>query len=98
MSRQRKNQAPLFPLGQVVATPGALAALAEAERTPQEFLERHVHSDWGELCAEDKRANDLALRFGHRIFSAYPLKEDLRLWLLTEWDRAVTTLLLPSES
>lgn len=97
MSRQRKNQSPLFPLGQVVATPGALAALEQAGRTPQEFLDRHVGGDWGDLCTEDKRANDLALRFGHRIFSAYPLKEDLRLWLITEWDRSVTTLLLPAE-
>ncbi len=97
MLRQDKNQPPLFALGQIVATPGALAALAAAERTPQEFLKRHLCGDWGDLCTEDKRENDLALLFGNRIFSAYTLQDGLQLWLITEWDRSVTTLLLPAE-
>ncbi len=65
------NVRPLFPLGQVVATPGALRALQEAEQLPAAFLDRHVTGDWGELGDEDKQANERALREGLRIFSAY---------------------------
>jgi len=94
-SPQRRT--PLFPLGQVVATPGALAALEEAGQLPQEFLHRHVAGDWGELDKQDLQANERALREGQRILSAYSTKNGTRLWLITEWDRSVTTLLLPSE-
>ena len=97
MTRQTNNQTPLFARGQIVATPGALAALAEGGWTPQALLERHMGGDWGELCAEDKRANGLALPFGQRLFSAYTLQDGLRVWLITEADRAATTLLLPAE-
>lgn len=88
---------PRFALGQVVATPGALAALEEAGQLPQEFLYRHLAGDWGELDAEDKQSNEWAVENGGRLFSAYTTATGSRLWLITEYDRSVTTLLLPSE-
>ena len=87
------------PLGQVVATPGALAALEAAGTTPLPFLSRHARGDWGEaLCAQDTLANDQALRDGERLLSAYflPLTGE-KLWIITEWDRSATTLLLPDD-
>lgn len=87
-----------FELGQVVATPGAIRLLSEQSVNPALLLLRHQLGDWGDLDHEDKCANDVAVRTGERIFSAYnvPDKEH-RIWVITEWDRSVTTLLLPSE-
>jgi len=97
MKTQPTKQPPLFPLGQVVATPGALAALAEAGQTPAELLRRHSVADWGELPAEDIRENELSLQAGYRLLSAYTLASSQRLWIITEADRSATTLLLPQE-
>ena len=88
---------PLFPLGQVVATPGVLRALQEAEQPPGEFLVRHVTGDWGDLDPEDVQANAHALREGLRLLSVYHTSTGMRLYVITEWDRSVTTLLLPDE-
>ena len=88
---------PLFPPGRIVATPGALVLLAEAKRSPSEFLSRHLRGDWGELCQEDKTENELSLEHGFRLLSSYPVTETDTLWIITEADRSVTTLLLPSE-
>ena len=87
----------LFALGQVVATPGALTALEAVGQTPQELLLRHVTGDFGDLVEEDLQANWRALEEGARIFSAYELNDGTRIWLITEWDRSVTTLLTPME-
>jgi hypothetical protein len=88
---------PLFDLGQVVATPGALAALERAHQGPGEFLARHVSGDWGEVPEEDKTENEFSLLNDTRILSAYRTKLGERLWILTEADRSVTTILLPEE-
>lgn len=88
---------PLFPLGQVVATPGALEALTEAGQLPQEFLHRHVTGDWGTLPPEDVQANEASLKTGARLFSSYTTHQGVKIWVITEWDRSATTLLLPSE-
>ena len=87
----------LFQLGQVVATPGALAVLLRASQVPAEFLGRHVAGDWGEVPEEDKRENEFSLLHGTRIQSAYRTKLGERLWILTEADRSLTTVLLPEE-
>lgn len=87
----------LFSLGQVVATPGALAALQDAGQHPFVFLSRHVSGDWGNLVAEDREENQRALEHGNRIFSSYLTAKNTKIWVITEWDRSVTTLLLPSE-
>lgn len=88
---------PLFPAGQIVATPGALAALEQANRSPLEFLSRHLRGDWGDLDQEDKTENELSLKYGYRLMSSYPVSETEKLWIITEADRSVTTLLLPEE-
>ncbi len=86
-----------FPLGQVVATPGALDALAEAGQTPDFFLEMHVAGNWGDVDAEDRQANDQALVNGSRIFSAYKTLKSKKLWVITEADRSSTCILKPDE-
>jgi len=88
---------PLFALGQCVATPGALAALEEAGQTPADFLNRHVHGDWGTTHPADKEMNEQALRDGDRIFSVYVTRNGVKLWVITEADRASTCILLPDE-
>ena len=90
------NATTLFPLGRLVATPGALEALAESGQSPAHFLSRHAKGDWGDV-AEDKRLNDLAVKNGTRIVSAYWTTDGTRLWAITEADRSSTCLLLPDE-
>ena len=87
----------LFALGQVVATPGALEALEKTGQTPEEFIARHVSGDWGTLPPEDIQANEEAVTGDGRLLSAYILNDGTKIWLITEWDRSATTLLLPSE-
>ena len=95
---QETTNTPLFSLGQVVATPGALAALEKAGQGPQEFLSRHVRGDWGELCEEDRRENQHSLERGFRLLSSYRTNTgDTKVWVITEADRSVTTILLPEE-
>jgi hypothetical protein len=86
-----------FQLGQTVATPGALDALQRSNETPWAFLVRHLAGDWGDVCLEDREANDEAVRDGSRILSAYTLKTGEKIWVITEADRSVTTILLPDE-
>ena len=52
---------PKFSLGRIVATPGALEAVQQANQNPFEFIRRHQSGDWGELCAEDKRENEFSV-------------------------------------
>lgn len=88
---------PLFELGRVVATPGALDTLRQAGVDPLALLARHVTGDWGQLPEEDVEANREALAQGFRLLSAYPLETGERLWIITEWDRSATTILRPDE-
>ncbi len=93
---------PKFSLGQILATPAALKAIEDAGQTPAFFLEKHVQGDWGEVCADDRRANDEALVDGSRILSAYRTLKNVRIWLITEaaddaGNRAATTAILPEE-
>jgi hypothetical protein len=88
---------PLFSLGQVVATPGALEALAASGQSPADFLRRHVVGDWGDVCSEDAKLNDDALNIGERLLSSYRTKQGVKIWAITEADRSSTCLLLPEE-
>lgn len=89
---------PLFSIGRVVATPAAIVALLEGEGEPSALLQRHRRGDWGDLDAEDRAVNRKALLFGQRLLSAYTLPANgEKIWIITEADRSVTTLLLPSE-
>jgi hypothetical protein len=74
-----------FALGQIVATPGALAALEKARQAPGEFLARHVNREWGDLSDDDRKLSGYRTNAGDKI------------WIITESDRSVTTLLLPEE-
>ncbi len=88
---------PLFPLGRLVATPGALDLLRSAgEDLLPALLERHQSGDWGEVPEEDARENEVSVRHGFRVLSSYRVAGE-RLWIITERDRSATTLLLPSE-
>jgi hypothetical protein len=87
--------APL-PLGRVVATPGAWKLLTEARAHLFDLLARHATGDWGELCAFDRRQNEIALREGLRVLSSYDVLAG-RVWIITEADRSITTILLPEE-
>lgn len=93
---------PLFPLGQIVAT----AAVSELihqhglDAEIQNLLQRHVTGDYGNVCDSDKAENELSVKEGYRILSAYSIcigTEEYKIWIITEADRSVTTLLFPSE-
>lgn len=88
---------PRFELGQVVGTPGALEALQQAGQHPLALLTRHVGGDWGDLDEEDKAENEFSVENNLRLLSAYTLPSGVKIWLITEADRSVTTFLLPSE-
>lgn len=84
-----------FLMGNLYATPGALAAVVSDELLV--CLGRHARGDWGECGTEDWEANERALVEGSRIFSVYKLASGVKLWIITEADRASTTALLPEE-
>ena len=87
-----------FPPGQVVMTTGVDELVRQGRLNPTPYLRRHLHGDWGDLSGDDRRLNDAALASGEdRLFSSYQVMPDLKLWIITEWDRSITTLLLPSE-
>jgi hypothetical protein len=94
---QRITNKPLFDLGRLVATAGALAALGKTGQNAVEFLARHVTGDWGELPVEDRAENHLSLQQGFRLLSSYRTSAGDKLWVITEADRSATTLLLPEE-
>lgn len=86
----------LFPLGQVVATPAVLEHFDRHEINAQEFIERHRRGDWGNVPPEDAKENDFSVPHGFRVLSAYGIAGE-RVWIITEADRSVTTLLFPRE-
>lgn len=96
------NTNPLFKPGQIVATPACLSELQRAGQNLWEFLARHLAGDWGDLEAEDKAANDEAVKDGSRILSAYILKTGEKIWIITEAEddngnRECSTGILPQE-
>lgn len=92
-----RTERKILPLGRMVATPGALHALAQAGENLLLYLARHASGDWGEVCPEDACANELARETGERILSVYRLREGTKLWIITEADRSSTCILLPEE-
>lgn len=89
-----------FSLGDVVATPGVFEFFKEKKMDPNEeiakILSRHSTGDWGDVEDADKDANDDALINEGRIMSGYKFGED-KVWIITEWNRSYTTVLLPGE-
>ena len=84
-----------FPLGQVVATTRVMRATSEKDRISA--LTRHHNGDWGEVCTEDWAHNNEALEKGFRLLSTYTSADGVKFWIITEYDRSVTTFLLPQE-
>lgn len=84
-----------FPLGQVVATPGVMEATTDEERISA--IRRHLNGDWGEVGPEDWQSNNEALESRSRLLSAYTNARGVKFWIITEYDRSVTTFLLPKE-
>ena len=83
-----------IPLGHIVATPGALETFGNDILTA--CLSRHETGDWGDICEEDKKLNDIDAQCEGRVLSSYDIRGD-KLWIITEADRSSTTLLLPDE-
>lgn len=95
MSTIRKRYTIKFDVGRVLATPRALATIHEDD-VFDSFI-RHISGDWGEVCEQDRKANDLALIHSFRIVSVYTDRHGVRFWIITEADRSATTILLPSD-
>ena len=93
--RQARQGEPLFHLGKTVSTPGALEALTWDDIL--NAFNRHANGDWGDVCREDWEENEFSLREGFRLLSVYHAAGDAKFWVITEADRSVTTVLLPSE-
>ena len=94
----------LFSLGHVVATPAALALIQEHGASVPELLHRHLTGDWQEMCKPDRDANWAAILEGEaRVFSSFDIApksqagKPIKIWVITEWDRSVTTVLRPED-
>lgn len=93
--RRSGRDGTVVALGRVVATRAAAAALSSEDIT--RALARHARGDWGEVCDEDREANEVALREGARLLSVYDSSTKVRFWVITEADRSATTVLLPDD-
>lgn len=87
---------PLFALGQTFATAGVTHWAEKNEIDLTRLLRRHHCGDWGDLCDEDRQANEDALQDKTRIFSAYKVGER-KIYVITEADRSMTTIMLSNE-
>ena len=87
---------PRFSLGRIVATAGVADHINQHGINPLEFLRRHVSGDWGDVPPEDAQENEFAVSRHLRLMSSYLMAGE-RVWIITEADRSVTTLLFPSE-
>jgi hypothetical protein len=89
-----------FTTDKLVATPGAIEDMEQAGITVLDLMDRHLSGDWGDTCEEDAAQNEFALTNGERLMSVYKLGPDAggkTLWVITEWDRSVTTILRPED-
>ncbi len=90
-----EGSGPRLPVGQVVATANAARLLPHGEILTA--LTRHVCGDWGDVCEEDRKANDRDLAAGGRLLSVYHTSTGVKFWIITEADRSATTVLLPED-
>ena len=88
-----------FSLGKLVMT----SAVHEKMNSDIDFaigvlesFERYRSCDWGDRCSEDKAENEKSLRNGERIFALYNIGNE-KIYIITEWDRSVTTILFSHE-
>ncbi len=101
MGLRRETPKPtLFKGGTLVVTTG-VQHLASTNQALAALLYRHLTGDWGDLCDEDKAENQFSLENDYRILSHYKFTDaegaDARVYIITEWDRSLTTILLPDE-
>ena len=87
----------LFPLGKVFMTVGAREVLEESNQSANEFLIKHQSGDYGIICEDDRKENELSVKEGFRILSAYKTEQGEKIYVITEADRVSTTILLPEE-
>ncbi|WP_237881364.1 hypothetical protein [Pseudomonas sp. PGPR40] len=88
---------PMSELGALVITPGVDALMRSKRLDPFHYFGRHMLGDWGDICDEDRQLNEEALISDYRLMSVYDVEPGLKLWIITEADRSVTTILLPEE-
>jgi hypothetical protein len=89
-----------FPMGKVVLTKGVYdwtIVRSDFRQFVSGCLKRHARGDWGNLSPEDRRQNELALKDGSRLLSAYEHWRLPKIWIITEADRSATTVLFPDE-
>ncbi|MCU7247279.1 hypothetical protein [Pseudomonas koreensis] len=92
-----KFRKPVSELGALVITRGVDALVRAKKLDPFHFFGRHIQGDWGDVCLEDRQMNEDALIHGNRLMSVYEVSPELKIWIITEADRSVTTILLPEE-
>jgi hypothetical protein len=85
----------LFDSGNIYCTANAHKALTSDDIA--KAIARHMSGDWGEVCEDDRKENELSLREGFRLMSIYRAKDGTKFWVITEWDRSATTILLPED-
>jgi len=90
-----KDKVPKFATGQIMATRNAFHTLPALEIL--HALNRHILGDWGDLCEEDRQLNEDALASEGRLLSVYHTESGVKFYVITEWDRSVTTVLLPED-
>jgi len=88
---------PLLLLGRLLATPAAVDVLQAAGVSIFALVNRHASGDWGDVSEEDRQHNDLAAVAGERVLSSYSLPNGQKVWIITEWNRSSTTVLLPED-
>jgi hypothetical protein len=84
-------------LGSIVATPAAIRYMNEYSIDARYLLVRHMKGDWGDMGAQDIAANDRALATNERVMSSFKNAGPEPVWVITERDRSVTTILMPSD-
>lgn len=84
----------LFELGKITMTPSAISIIAGFKVPIGDLLDRHQRGDYGDVSEVDWRENTLALlpESVERVMSVYSVGTE-KLWVITDPDRAVTTLL-----
>ena len=92
----------VFILGHTLFEPGRVLITSNANEilNPEDVtaaIDRHLSGDWGDVCPEDRRSNNFAVKKGLRLLSAYKDRNDVKFWVITEADRSYTTVLLPSD-
>lgn len=91
----KDTPSPLFPIGNLFATPNAIEQIPNDEIA--QALARHQQGDWGIVSRDDKTANNAAVKHETRILSAYKTSKGKKFWIITEADRSMTTVLMPED-